>query len=232
MMDEGDAYLCAEALTRSQLYGIVARILSEPEGILNEKYLWELERVAGESPPYQEIADLTRTTRAGLRRLNLSARSASREYTESILKGEAPPYEASYVPPAQALSTLADVAGFMRAFGLQPQRERPDHLVSELEFLSFLCLKETIARGNGIADGAGICRDAQAKFVREHLGRWLPAYARRLREKFPESPFLLTVDLVRTIVRVDADFLEVVPHEIKEAPGRAQDIFPRCGFAR
>ena len=78
---------------------------------------------------------------------------------------------------------LADIAGFYRAFGLEvagAQAETEDHLVAELEFMSMAALKEAVAVDAGDADHADITRDAQSKFLTEHLGRWTPAFAAEL----------------------------------------------------
>lgn len=79
---------------------------------------------------------------------------------------------------------LADLAGFYRAFGMELGTladERHDHLSVELEFLAVLTAQEASAlSGVMTGDGLSVCRDAQRKFLREHLGRWAPAFARRL----------------------------------------------------
>ena len=79
---------------------------------------------------------------------------------------------------------LADVAAFYRAFGLEVAEdagERHDHLCLELEFMCVLAAKEACAlEHQHDADELALCRDAQKKFLREHLGRWTPAFARRL----------------------------------------------------
>src|SRR5262249_18470992 len=36
-------------------------------------------------------------------------------------------------------------------------------------------------------DQRALCRDAQRKFLREHLGRWSPAFARRLARAAPDE---------------------------------------------
>src|SRR3972149_4932733 len=74
----------------------------------------------------------------------------------------------------------ADVAGFYRALGLRVAanfRERPDHIATELEFMQVLALKEARALARRERAHAGICRRAQARFLREQLGRWLGAAA-------------------------------------------------------
>lgn len=79
---------------------------------------------------------------------------------------------------------LADLAAFYRAFGLEVAEdagERHDHIALELEFMSVLAAKEAYALEHQLeADALAQCREAQRKFLREHLGRWTPAFARRL----------------------------------------------------
>ena len=61
---------------------------------------------------------------------------------------------------------LSDIAGFYKAFGLQTDKDRPDFLVSELEFMYYLIHKEVKAPDE---EKASICRDAARKFFNEHL---------------------------------------------------------------
>jgi len=79
---------------------------------------------------------------------------------------------------------LSDLAAFYRAFGMELTEgadERQDHLSVELEFMAVLTAQEANWLNTmGAGDGLSICRDAQRKFLREHLGRWLPAFTRRL----------------------------------------------------
>lgn len=79
---------------------------------------------------------------------------------------------------------LADLAAFYRAFGLDvapDAGERQDHISMELEFMSVLTAKEAYAIEHQLDnDEQGTCRAAQKKFLREHLGRWTPAFCRRL----------------------------------------------------
>ncbi len=73
--------------------------------------------------------------------------------------------------------TLADIAGFYRAFGLElAVSERPDHMALELEFMSVLAYKEALALQKDLREHAEICRDAQKKFLEAHLGRWVVVF--------------------------------------------------------
>jgi TorA maturation chaperone TorD len=75
---------------------------------------------------------------------------------------------------------LADLAAFYRAFGLEVAEdagERQDHICLELEFMCVLAAKEAYAHEHQLdSDQLAQCRDAQKKFLREHLGRWTPAF--------------------------------------------------------
>ena len=67
---------------------------------------------------------------------------------------------------------MADVMGFYRAFGVEPNADRPDHIAAELEFMHLLTLKESHALTRGQPDKAELCRKAQQDFLREHLLTW------------------------------------------------------------
>ncbi len=73
----------------------------------------------------------------------------------------------------QRVAELSDIMGFYRAFGVVPRQTRPDALTCELEFMHVLEAKRARAeRGDVSGDAeekAAVCREAQAKFYREHL---------------------------------------------------------------
>lgn len=87
---------------------------------------------------------------------------------------------------------LADLAAFYRAFGVElggSAGERHDHLSVELEFLSVLAAQEaSFLNGPPAHEAVLVCRDAQRKFLREHLARWTPAFARRLQRAVANGP--------------------------------------------
>jgi nitrate reductase assembly molybdenum cofactor insertion protein NarJ len=110
-----------------------------------------------------------------------------------LLPKECPPYETEYCPQTFTVYRAqkpADIAGYYRAFGVEPSREqpeRPDHLAVELEFMVWLIEKTWYAldddyRGD-VMDNVTVCREAQRSFLAEHLTWWTPAFALALRRK-------------------------------------------------
>jgi DMSO reductase family type II enzyme chaperone len=102
---------------------------------------------------------------------------------------------------------LADLAAFYRAFGMEVAdgaAERPDHLGMELEFMSVLAAREAYAHEHQLDNEAvAVCRDAQKKFLREHLGRWSPAFARRLARVAVDPALAALAGLLRDFVTAE-----------------------------
>lgn len=100
-------------------------------------------------------------------------------------RGPVPPYETEYGAEAlfQQPQELGDLMGFYQAFGLTlnpAEHERADHASCEFEFLSFLALKEAYALESGDVPMLEEVRKAARLFMRDHLGRFVPAFARKL----------------------------------------------------
>lgn len=110
---------------------------------------------------------------------------------------------------------LADLAAFYRAFGLEiatDAGERHDHLGLELEFLCVLAAKDAYALEYQLdtADHA-TCREAQRKFLREHLGRWTPAFARRLAGATGDPALRALAEFTRAFVEAECHAFGVTP---------------------
>ena len=73
----------------------------------------------------------------------------------------------------QRANILSDIMGFYTAFGLEPDKERPDSITCELEFMYGLIFKADRVHQDLVAENAGdkidVCRDAEKKFFTEHL---------------------------------------------------------------
>lgn len=79
---------------------------------------------------------------------------------------------------------LADLAGFYQAFGLNTDAEEvvhdmADHVSVELEFYSYLLLKQMFLEENKISDGIEVVEDGRKKFLNSHLGRFVRSIAKR-----------------------------------------------------
>jgi TorA maturation chaperone TorD len=137
-----------------------------------------------------------------------------------------PPYETEYGRRhvfGQA-QELGDVSGFYAAFGLRPapSGERPDHIACELEFLAVVALKEAYARARTADAQAGVARDGAAAFLRDHLGRWLPAFAALARQRAPGSGYAVLGALAARLVADHATEFGVAPDRL--APGDLRPI--------
>ncbi len=73
----------------------------------------------------------------------------------------------------QRANILSDIMGFYTAFGLEPDKERPDSITCELEFMYGLIFKADRISQGLITDNADekidVCRDAEKNFFTEHL---------------------------------------------------------------
>ncbi|HEX5009732.1 MAG TPA: molecular chaperone TorD family protein [Planctomycetota bacterium] len=166
-----------------------------------------------------------------------------------VVSKECPPYETDWCPQTFSVfrsQQLADVAGFYRAFGLQPSRdapERPDHVALELEFMAWLLAKECHALQAGgpeAAERAATCREAQRHFVRDHLAWWLPAFALALRRKAdglrdarelhepPRSALGALGAALAALVAVERALLELPAPTGRLEPRPAQEEEPGC----
>jgi len=155
-----------------------------------------------------------------------------------LVSRDCPPYETEYCPQTFSVyrsHQLADIAGFYHAFGLEPSRtnpERADHIALELEFMSWLILKEEHARDSGSDDRthAQICRDAQQRFLSDHLLWWTPAFAFAMRQKTdriseeselsspPESFYGATTQLLAAFMRAERLHFGIPPPQRLVAP--------------
>lgn len=86
-----------------------------------------------------------------------------------------------------------DIADYMESFQV-PIREKDgpaDSITSELAFMAFLTFKEGAAWGTHKRSEALDFREAQRKFLINHLGRWYAAFSVNL-GNLTENPFLLS----------------------------------------
>lgn len=146
-----------------------------------------------------------------------------------LVSGSCPPYESEYVDGKlsfQRAQLLADVAGFYRAFGLEPSHEHPerhDHLVLELEFMAVLLDLERQAAEMGLPEAdeqMSLCYEAQRKFLTEHLIWWVPVFAVLLRTQASEGFYARVADCLGAFVASERGLLSLdVPKRLSQPSG-------------
>lgn len=150
------------------------------------------------------------------------ARSESRRVFGHNLSPDCPPYESHYgkIGVFRQSHQLADLSGFYRAFGVEAAEgdRRPDHLPVELEFAGLLCAKEALAASKGMEEQAAMCRSARGRFLAEHLGRWIDAFAEAVESKASGSYFAGLARCAAAFVTADAASLGARPQERVAGP--------------
>ena len=148
-----------------------------------------------------------------------------RRVFSNVITLDCPPYETLFGNDhvfAQS-QVMGDIAGFYRAFGVELSKdihERLDHLSVEFEFMHFLAYKESYARCHDGADKTQIVLDAQKKFVKNHVGRWVPLFCRMLVKKASSGLYQHIADLMAEWMDFETAFLGVIPQPYSETDYR------------
>ena len=147
-------------------------------------------------------------------------------------RGVVCPYETEFGNEGefQQPRQLGKISGFYKAFGLAvraDERERPDHVSCELEFMAFLSRKEAYAMERADDDMLNETRKAYRLFLRDHLGRFGRAFAAMLCKEAPQGFFgrlgavlyeFITMECRRVGVEAGAPLLPLRPAAEDEVP--------------
>ncbi|MFO0792840.1 MAG: molecular chaperone TorD family protein [Candidatus Brocadiaceae bacterium] len=120
----------------------------------------------------------------------------------------------------QQTHELADIQGFYKAFGLDSsdvEKERCDHVSVELEFMHFLLYKQAYALENHGEEKAMICLDAQKKFLKEHIGKWVPLFTILFCRKAGDGFYYALSVVTREFLRLEMSLLGVRTEMYKES---------------
>lgn len=121
-----------------------------------------------------------------------------------------PPYEGVYRQEVERTGLLIEVAEFYKHFGLgmskeEGNRELPDHLCAELEFLHFLAFKEAQAMEENTPDLLKGYVLAQKDFLERHIISWLPGFSEKLESSAAVPFFGETARIASKFTRMDFD---------------------------
>lgn len=167
-------------------------------------------------PELSALAATAATALAGTRME--SARTDHLRAFGYTVRGACPPHEIEYGDAkADALfrpHRLADLSALYRAFGVEMDdatHERQDHLAIECEFASILAARAAHALETNDPGGIDVCESAWRLFLREHLGRWVQAFASRIETSRPAPWLGACVALLLAVVRADCATLDILP---------------------
>lgn len=107
------------------------------------------------------------------------------------------------------MTVMEEAIRYYTHFGLtlgEHQKELPDHLTTQLNFLHFLAYGECAQAAAGAPSTAW--RLARRDFIARHPGRWVPIMLAKLRAAQPMPYFLACTELVAAVMAGDLASLE------------------------
>ncbi|MFQ6061640.1 MAG: molecular chaperone [Methanosarcinales archaeon] len=207
-----------KAFYRSKIYGLLSLGFLYPSDDLKKSlkdgsYISELRELVAllDLPKKDELKEVLECLENDIPK---DPKKLEEEYTSIFLKNISPHETEYYTEQKMQFAKtreLADIAGFYLAFGLEvsdKQRDRVDHISTELEFMHFLTLKEAIAQSNGNVDGEEICVDAEKKFLVDHLGRWVGAFSKVIKKEVHYKFYAPLAEMIRQFVSLDSNYLQ------------------------
>jgi TorA maturation chaperone TorD len=143
----------------------------------------------------------------------VAAEDIVNEYNRLFLvKPQAPPHEAYYLDGTGQFRgwMLAKLQGIYAENGLAISptlNEMPDHLAVELELMSHLCFVAH-AGENEMIEAA---LDSQRAFLTQHLAKWFPKFAKRVKEAKPKCHYGVAVEATYLFLR--SELVSLVSNE-------------------
>lgn len=174
-----------EAAGRAVLYSLCAYGLALPTPARWERIERDLLPAALALEAPEPLPKLIRDLAAAAPRSCDDLRAAHFRLFPPIASQDAPGYETAYRGDDifRQVEILADIGGFYRAHGLAAggeEKERPDHIVVELEFCALVSRKELYALQHLGPEEIDVCQSTRCAFLRDHLGCWGPGFGRRV----------------------------------------------------
>lgn len=130
-----------------------------------------------------------------------------------LIKPKVPPYETTYLKHLGKSEGMigAELSGIYGSAGLvvSPEfNELPDHIAVQLEFMSFLCEKESTALQEDNQQNLITAQQEQRSFLNNHLARWFPKFAKKvLEEANSELLYRQVVETTFGFLRNELDIL-------------------------
>lgn len=147
------------------------------------------------------------------------------EYVRLFMAGTdgalCPPIESRYVgADAAAGGVAAQLQGAYRDAGLDVapcSPFTPDHVATEFEFMACLCERERWAwRANRLSAARGIL-ERERTFLANHLGRWIPPFARRVGRVGGAGLYPALAAAADSFVHHDRELVQLLTAELRDA---------------
>jgi TorA maturation chaperone TorD len=221
------------ALARSLVYRLLSQTFSYPMpaavAALREEDLPLALAHADALPP--ETRDRVRSLAAALDDVDTAELEIDyRGVFSHVHSADCPMFETDYGARDvwRQSNTLADIAGFYRAFGIREHGERPDHVSAELEFLHLVVYKQAWALARDDPEHADRCADAERAFLTDHVLRWVPGFAARAVALGDAGPYGAAARLTDAMLRAEAERLGVrIAEDLAPGPpGSLEDQVP------
>jgi TorA maturation chaperone TorD len=124
------------------------------------------------------------------------------------------PYELEHLQNQEIFyktQSLADISGFYNAFGLRMNaHERVDFISVEAEFLSYLIMKELIARQKSFdSEKIEVANKAQHDFFKDHFAGWTQTFARNVIEQTHISFYQCAGRLLQRFIDSEMDYFGI-----------------------
>ncbi|MEK6776839.1 MAG: molecular chaperone TorD family protein [bacterium] len=153
------------------------------------------------------------------------------EYTRLFINAfptlRVPPYESYYREKRMMGRAAMECLFLYRSDGLtvRDEGELPDHIVSQLEYLGFLCLAESAAQA-GSPDAVPVLRRKQREFYEKHIMTWVPDFCFRVQSHSKIHFYRVMARLMKNFTAIENrnlnpgkldPFQEVMHDEIAQA---------------
>ena len=219
-------------VARSACYKLLSLAFLPPRTVDGEELFAGIEKIIGMLPSEHQTLLKPIVENAPIPRCGPSEQEHTRLFGVGLA---ATPYESEYDPLTLVRKghCLADLLGFYEAFGFKlanRQKEFPDHIAIELEFLSLLLLKECYASAEGQEEARAICEEAAVKFLADHLGAWGGAFADRVEATTGDDFYRFSARLLRGFILAECHTLCVEPFSMAAAQSQRLGP-PACPFA-
>lgn len=127
----------------------------------------------------------------------------------------APPYGSTYLEGVRTVmgATTIDAVKYYRKAGVEmdpDQKDIPDHISVELEFMYYLISREIEAYRNSNQEEALKNLQIQNDFMKQHLGAWVPQFTKQIIDGAKNPFYKNLADCTQTVIKADMEYLENV----------------------